>query len=125
MSLNDLSYEIIGTAIRIHSELGSGLREAVYEAALASELRRGGHDVGQQVVIPITVGGRRIGKGARIDLIVDGQIALEVKSARGISMQDVKQIVTYLKVLDLRLGLILNFGVASLREGIKRVVNQL
>ncbi len=123
--LNGLSFGIIGVAMRVHSELGPGLREKVYEAALAAELKREGRTVRRQVNIPITIGGRRISKGARADLIIDEQIVIEVKAARGIGLHDVKQLLEYLKLLELRLGLILNFAAPSMRKGIKRVVNGL
>lgn len=123
MSLNELSFQIIGAAMRVHTELGPGLREDIYEAALAEDLRRDGHSVRQQVHIPITLAGRRFGKGARADLVVDETIVVEIKSTRGIGLHDVKQVLTYLKLLDLRLGLIFNFAAPSLRDGIKRVAN--
>lgn len=125
MLLNELSYRIIGIAMRVHTELGPGLREEVYEAALVAEFQKEGLPVRQQVVLPITVGGRSIRKGARVDLIVDERIVIEVKAAQSIGPHHVKQIVMYLKLLDLRLGLILNFAAPSMRQGIRRVTNKL
>jgi GxxExxY protein len=123
--LNKLTFRIIGVAMRVHSELGPGLREDVYEAGLAAALHEAGHVVRQQVDIPITIAGRSFGKGARADLVVDDHVVIEVKAARGIGLHDVKQVLTYLKLLKLRVGLIFNFAAPSLREGIKRVINGL
>jgi GxxExxY protein len=123
MTLNELSFRIIGIAMRVHTELGTGLREEVYEAALAAELERAGHTVRRQVSMSITIAGHHIGKAARADLIVDDQIVVEVKAVRSIGLHHIRQVRTYLKLLGLKLGLIFNFDSPSLRHGIRRVVN--
>jgi len=123
MSINALSYQIIGAAMRVHSEFGPGMREEVYQAALAAELRRDGHDVREQISVPIKVAGKRIGKAFRIDLLVDSLIVVEIKCVKMIGLHDIKQVAGYLMSLELKLGLILNFQVAAMRAGIKRIVN--
>ena len=121
--LNRLSYAVIGAAMLVHSELGPGLKETVYEAALAAELRKRQYQVQEQTVIPIVVGDRRIREGFKADLIVDRKLLLEIKADTLIRREHIKQVNSYLKFTNLQLGLILNFGASSLRRGIKRVVN--
>lgn len=121
--LNRLSYAVIGAAMLVHSELGPGLKETVYEAALAAELRKRQHQVHEQTVIPIVVGDRRIREGFKVDLIVDSKLLLEIKADTLIRREHIKQVASYLRFTNLQLGLILNFGASSLRRGIKRVIN--
>ena len=121
--LNRLSYAVIGAAMLVHSELGPGLKETVYEAALAAELRKRQYQVQEQTVIPIVVGDRGIREGFKADLIVDRKLLLEIKADTLIRREHIKQVNSYLKFTNLQLGLILNFGASSLRRGIKRVVN--
>ena len=121
--INELSYAVIGAAMRVHSEFGPGMREEVCHAALVAELRRDGRNVREQVSVPVAVGGRTIDKAFRVDLIVDDQLVVEIKCVKAIGLHDIKQVAGYLRVMGLRLGLILNFQVPSMRDGIKRVVN--
>ena len=99
------------------------MKETVYEAALAAELRKRKQEIQEQTVVSIVVGNRRIREGFKVDLIVDSKLLLEIKSDTLIRREHIKQVNTYLKFMDLRLGLILNFGANSLRRGIKRVIN--
>lgn len=122
--MNDLSGVIIGSALRIHSKLGPGLLESVYELVLARDLERLGHVVERQNPVQIVFEGMIIENAFRADLIVDKQIIVEIKSIQAIAPVHEKQVLAYLRLLDLRLGLILNFGTASLKEGIKRIANR-
>ena len=122
-SADDLSGVIIGAALRIHSKLGPGLFESVYEAILTRDLQRLGHQVESQKPVPLSFEGLEFENAFRADLIVDGKILIEIKSIQTIAPVHIKQALTYLKLLDLRLGLIINFGEDQLKHGIKRVVN--
>lgn len=122
--LTSLSYTIIGVAIRIHSQLGSGMLESVYETVMTGELRSAGHIVQQQLVVPVVYGNYNFDKAFRLDLLIDEKIIVEVKSVSAIAPEHVKQVATYLKLMNLKLGLILNFGTPAMRHGIKRVINE-
>ena len=122
--LTSLSYTIIGVAMRIHSQLGSGMMESVYETVLASELRKLGHHVQQQLAVPIQYAGFNFKKGFGLDLLVDEKIVVEIKSVSAVAPEHVKQVATYLGLMNLKLGLILNLGAPSMRYGIKRVINE-
>jgi len=122
--MNDLSGVIIGSALRIHTKLGPGLLESVYESVLARDLERLGHGVERQKPVQIHFEGMVIENAFRADLLIDEQIIVEIKSIQAIAKVHEKQVLTYLRLMDLRLGLILNFGTASLKEGIKRIANR-
>jgi iron complex transport system substrate-binding protein len=124
-SLNEVSGEIVDAALKIHARLGPGLLETVYEVLLAHELERRGHKVERQRPVPIEVDGIRFDEGFRADLIVDGSVVLELKSVEALARVHAKQLLTYLRLLDCRLGLLINFGAPLLRDGIRRVVNRL
>jgi GxxExxY protein len=121
--LNQLSYKVIGAAMRVHTDFGPGMKEAMYQAALAHSLRKDGHHVDEQVSVSTTVGDLRIPKAFKADLIVDRKLLIEVKSERLIRREHIKQVSVYLRLANLRLGPILNFGAGSLRNGLKRVIN--
>jgi GxxExxY protein len=114
---------VLDAAYRVHMRLGPGLTEKVYETLLEHYLLEGGHTVVRQKRIPFEVDGVKFKEGLRPDLIVDGVLIVEVKSAKEIAAVDWKQVLTYLRVLDLEVGLLLNFGCATMKEGIRRVVN--
>ena len=120
---NDLSGEIIDSCYLIHSQLGPGLFESVYEKILTIELRRKGLSVENQVSIPVTWRGNLINDSFRADLIVENKIIIEIKSVSSLSPVHHKQLLTYLKLTHLRLGLLINFNEALLKTGIKRIVN--
>ena len=121
--LNALSYEVIGLAMRIHTELGAGMRESVYEGVLATRLREAGHRIRVQTDIRIRIGSDRFDRAFRADLIIDDLLLIEVKCVRGISAEHIKQVASYLRFTKLPLGLVLNFAAPSMRQGIKRVIN--
>ena len=99
------------------------MSEAVYETALAADLIKAGHSVRRQVPVPLDYQGQRVGSAFKIDLLVDEQIVVETKVVKAIGLHHIKQVVTYLKLTNLPLGLILNFGAPSMRYGIKRIIN--
>jgi GxxExxY protein len=123
MNADELSGIVIGCAIRIHSGLGPGLYESVYETLLVSDLTRRRLNVERQKSMPFEFDGIVFEKGFHADLVVEGKLLVEIKSIAQIGPAQVKQTLTYMRLLDIRLGLILNFGAASMRDGIKRVIN--
>jgi len=125
MTENDISYDIRGAAFKVHKELGSGLFESVYETALAYELRELGYDVKTQVGIPMIYNNIKFEIGFRLDILVSELVIVEVKSIEALSNVHYKQLLTYLKLSDKKLGLLINFNADSLKDSIKRVVNNL
>lgn len=117
----DLTQRIIACAIEVHRHLGPGLLESVYEAAVCLELTDAGLSFRRQVAVPVTYKGRRIAEH-RPDLIVSDFVVVEIKSVEQFNPVFVAQMLTYLRITNLRVGLILNFNRAVLREGIKRVM---
>ena len=124
-SLNDLSYKIIGSAMEVYKTLGPGLLESAYEKALVHELNLAGIPVQSQVGVEMSYKGVNIGEGLRLDLLVDKQIIVELKSVEELKPVHHKQLLTYLRLMDKRLGLLINFNVTDIMQGIKRVVNNL
>ena len=122
-TLNDLSYKVIGCAMEVYKTLGPGLLEAAYEKALIHELTLAGIPVQSQVEVAMSYKGVNIGEGLRLDLLVDNQLIVELKSVEEIKPVHHKQLLTYLKLMDKRLGLLINFNVADIMHGINRVVN--
>jgi len=125
MDENEIGREAVDAAVTVHRDLGPGLLEAVYEIALARELEGRGLHVQRQVPTPIVYGGLRIEVGFRADMIVGGKVILELKSVEQMNKVHAKQVFTYLKLTDLKLGFVLNFGAHLMRDGIERVVNGL
>jgi GxxExxY protein len=123
MDIDAITAEIIDTAVRIHTRLGPGLMESVCEAILAAGLTRKGFLVERQKVIPFEFDGMVFEEGLRVDLLVNGIVVVEVKSVQKTEPVHYKQLLTYLRLMDLRVGLLINFGTATLKEGLKRVVN--
>jgi GxxExxY protein len=124
-TLNELSYKIIGCAIEVYKTLGPGLLESVYEKALVHELSLIGIPVKSQVEVEMSYKGVNIGEGLRLDLLVDDRIIVELKCVEEIKSVHYKQLLTYLKLMDKRLGLLINFNVTDIMQGINRVVNNL
>jgi len=120
-----LTGAIIDAAIHIHRELGPGLLESVYEAVLAQELRKRGFRVETQVPIPVVWEDTRLDVGFRADLIVESLVIVELKSIEAIAPVHKKQVLTYLRLADKRVGLLINFNVELLKQGITRIVNEL
>jgi GxxExxY protein len=120
---NELTGEIIGAAIEVHRHLGPGLLESAYEACLAVELESRGLHVERQMELPVRYKGRRIDAGYRIDLIVNKQVILELKSVRAIEPIHEAQLLTYLRLAEKRYGLLQNFNVQVMKQGIRRLLN--
>jgi len=125
MELDDVTGAIVDGAIRIHREMGPGLRESVYERLLGSSLQQRGLRVERQRPIALSHGGISFKEGFRLDLIVDKRVIVEVKSLERLAPVHTKQLLTYLRLTNFRVGLLLNFGGARMKEGIRRVVNDL
>lgn len=120
---DELSERIIHAAIEVHRELGPGLLESIYEMCLAQELRDRGVKVIQQMPVPIIYKGLRMPNDLRIDLLVDDRIIVEVKAVEEFHPVHQAQLLTYLKLTDKRVGLLLNFNSPALVKGIKRMMN--
>ena len=122
--LNDLSGQVIGAAIKVHSALGPGILESAYEACLEYELKQRRISIESQVALPIIYDGKKIDAGYRIDLLVENSLIVELKAVEKINNIHKTQLLSYLKLSDLRLGLLINFNVTRLKEGIHRIVNK-
>ena len=125
MTENELSKIIIGAAIEVHKQLGPGLLESSYETCLARELNLKGLEFERQISLPIVYKGVNLEAGYRIDLLVEKKVIIEVKAVQEFSDVHLAQILTYLKLSNLKLGLLLNFNVTKMTQGLKRVVNNL
>ena len=117
----DVSDAVIGAAIEVHRELGPGLFESVYELALAEELRRRDIQFVRQLEVPLTYKGLSLGQAYRLDLLVEQCLVVEIKAVEQLLPVHTAQVLTYLKLLELRTGLLINFNQAQLKQGIKRV----
>ena len=122
-SVNELTGLVVDCAITIHRDLGPGLLESVYEAILERELIRAGVGVRRQVSVPLEYAGLKFDESFRADLIVDDRVIVEVKAVEEMAKAHKRQLLTYLKLTNLQVGLLVNFGVAMMRDGIVRVVN--
>ena len=118
-----ISSSIVESAIMLHRDLGPGLFESTYEILLAHELGRRGHTVKQQHVLPVQYRGRRIEQAFRVDLLIDHVVVIEIKCTDRNSAIHRRQLLTYLRMMRLEVGLVLNFGLATMKEGIDRVIN--
>ena len=125
MTENSVAHEIVDAAYRIHTTLGPGLLESVYEGALAWELEKRGFTVTRQQGIPVVYEQFHIHTGFFADLVVNDQIIVEIKSVETIAPLHRRQLLTYLKLADKRLGLLINFNVVLIKNGITRIVNRL
>jgi GxxExxY protein len=125
MTENELSKIIVDVSYKIHTRLGPGLLESVYEAILYHELTKKGLKLERQKPIPVVWEDIYLDIGFRSDLIVENKIIIEIKSVEQISNVHLKQLLTYLRVTDLKLGLLINFNEALIKNGIKRVANGL
>jgi len=123
MTENEIGKIVVNCAVRLHQELGPGLLETVYEVLLAHELEQRGLKVERQVPVPIEFHGIRFDQGFRADLIVEGQVILELKSVESASKAHKKQVLTYLRLTGMKLGYLLNFGEALMKDGISRIAN--
>lgn len=125
MTHNELSSRIIQAAIEVHRELGPGLLEGVYELCLVQVLLDMGLRVEQQVPVPIAFRGKDLGAALRLDIIVEGRVIIEVKAVDALHDNHMAQLLTYLKLTGCKLGLLINFNEALLKNGLRRVVNGL
>ncbi len=125
MTENEIAKMIVNAAYKIHTTLGPGLLESVYEVVLAYELKKIGLNVSRQQSIPITYEDLKFEEGFRADIIVEDKIIIELKSVEEIAKVHQKQLLTYLRLADKRLGLLINFGAALIKDGLFRIVNKL
>ena len=125
MTEKAIAKEVVDAAFRIHTALGPGLLESVYDTVLAYELGRRGLRTVRQQPIPVVYEGVRIDTGFRADLIIEDKVIVEVKSVELLAPVHKKQLLTYLRLADKRLGLLINFQVALIKDGITRIVNGL
>ena len=125
MTINEISGIVVDAAIKVHSTLGPGLLESAYEACLAYELRKRGLKVETQVPLPIHYDDVHIEVGYRMDVVVENAVIVELKSVDAIAPIHKAQLLTYLKLSDHKVGLLINFNVELLKHGITRMVNNL
>jgi GxxExxY protein len=124
MHVNDSSRPVIDAAMKVHTVLGPGLLEGAYEGCLAHELRTRGHLVIQQLALPVVYDAIRIDLGYRIDLLVNGVLVVEVKAVKQLAPIHSAQLLSYLKLGGYKVGLLINFNVPRLKDGIRRLVNR-
>jgi GxxExxY protein len=125
MHENSIAKAVVNAAYKVHSKLGPGLFESVYEVILADELEEQGLQVNRQKSIPIRYGRKKFDQGFIADLIINDAVIVELKSVEKVAPVHKKQLLTYLRLSDKKLGLLINFGESSLKDGISRVVNGL
>ena len=123
--LNDVSHRVIGAGIEVHRQIGPGLLEDVYVECLAAELADSGLAVEREVAVPIRYRGKEVAKPLRLDLLVENCLIVEAKSVDALLPVHAAQVLTYLRMTGLKLGLLLNFNVDVMRQGVKRIVNGL
>jgi GxxExxY protein len=122
---NEISQLIIGCAIKVHTALGPGLLESAYEECLYYELVKEGLKVEKQKALPLIYEEIKLEVGYRLDLIVEDKVIIEIKACEGLNDIHLAQVLTYLKLSNVKLGLLINFNVTRVKDGIKRVVNNL
>ncbi len=125
MTENEIASIVVDTCLMIHRELGPGLLESVYEEILAYELENRGLSVERQRAVEVEWGGQNLGKGFVADLVINSKVILELKSVQKLEPVHFKQLLTYLKLTNLKLGLLINFNEVLIKNGIKRIVNGL
>ena len=125
MNENQIAAAVVDAAFKIHTTLGPGLLESVYQATLDYELKKRGLSVHQQVGLPVYYEGLKLEVGYRVDLIVGDKVIIEIKSVEALAPVHKRQLLTYLRLANLRLGLLINFNVERIKHGIHRVVNGL
>ncbi len=125
MTENEVAKQIVDVAFKVHTTFGPGLLESVYETIMAYELGKRGLKVNRQQAIPVVYEEVKMDLGFRADLIVESKVVVEIKSVEAIAPVHKKQLLTYLRLTDKRLGLLINFNVELIKNGISRVVNGL
>ncbi len=123
MHLNDISGQIVDAAMAVHSALGPGLLESAYQACLAFELQSRGLKIEREVGLPVVYRDHTLDVGYRLDLLVESAVIVEVKSVEKLAPIHEAQLISYLKLADIKLGLLINFNVVRLKNGIKRMAN--
>jgi iron complex transport system substrate-binding protein len=121
--IDDVSADVLAVALRLHRDLGPGLLESVYEIVLAAKLEEMGYRVSRQRSIDIDFEGLRFDGAFRIDLLVDDRLIVEIKSVERLTNAHAKQVLTYLRLTKLPVGLLINFAGETLKEGVRRIVN--
>ncbi len=121
--IDEITGSIVDAAYKIHTGLGPGLLESVYEAVLERELEKRGLVVERQKIISFEYDGMRFDEGLKVDLLVEGMVVVELKSVEKFAPVHAKQVLTYLRLLHLPVGLLINFGSPTLKEGLQRIVN--
>ena len=122
-AVNAITGQIVDVAVRLHTTIGPGLLESVYQAIMPGALEQRGLAVEPHRFVSFEFEGRRFDHGLRVDLLVESQVVVELKSVEVLAPVHPKQVLTYLRLLDLPVGLLLNFGAATMKEGIRRIVN--
>lgn len=125
MTENEISSKVIKAAIEVHRQLGPGLLENSYEICLAHELKQMGLNIQTQVSLPLVYKNVRLNAGYRIDVLVENKVIIEIKAIEALADIHIAQILTYLKLKELKLGLLINFNNTKVIDGVKRVVNKL
>ena len=125
MTENEFSHLVVGCALRVHSALGPGLLESAYEACMLFELVKSGLKVEAQKPLPLVYQTVKLECGYRVDLLIENKLIIEVKSVEALAEIHFAQVLTYLRLSDLRLALLLNFNVLHMKDGIRRIVNRL
>jgi GxxExxY protein len=123
MTENEIAHKIIGLALEVHKALGPGLLESAYKECLAFKIRQVGLQIEKEKPMPLVFEEVKLDCGYRIDLLVENKVVIEIKSVEALNDVHMAQILTYLKLGDNRLGLLINFNVALLKQGIKRIIN--
>jgi GxxExxY protein len=123
MNENEIGKIIVDAAVAVHRELGPGLLESVYEVIFAYELKKRGLSVDRQVSIPIEYHGIKFDEGFRVDILVENKVIIELKSVESVNKAHKKQVLTYLRLTGHKLGYLLNFGEAFMKDGISRIIN--
>jgi len=121
-TLNQVSYEIIGAAYKVHATLGPGLLESTYEVCMEYELLKRDLKVERQKALPVVYDGVHLDAGYRIDLLVEDAVVVEMKAVEAVAPVHQAQLMTYLKLTGMKLGLLMNFNVTDMKKGIKRIV---
>lgn len=125
MHENDVSGEVVDAAVKIHIQLGPGLLESVYERILEHELKKRGLKTKRQVPVAVIYDGLIFDEGFRADLVVEDLVVVELKSVETLAPVHSKQLLTYLRLMDKRVGLLINFGAVRLKDGLHRIANRL
>lgn len=125
MDLNKISGEILDSAMRVHKELGPGLLESAYESCLKYELIKRGLQADSQVEVPVRYDGKLLGFGYRMDLLVENEVVVELKTVDRLLPIHEAQLLSYLKLADKRLGVLINFNVNRIKDGFRRIANRM